>query len=239
MPEIGKRIKEIRIKRRLSQEDLAESAKINLRTIQRIENNETTPRGKTLKLIFDVLEIKVIDQEKKTINKYLIWSSFLTLIIIASSFIGWIEFTSTSGINFKKIGPEQFTINGWKGNISLNRKGFKFYNWLVSLCALSIGSISIISALEFIEKKKREILGQLIFILSYIIVLAKVSEQLTNSSKYFVFKPGLFIVIVATLLLTISYFKKGKKLLLTPCIINCLKSFSFGKNSWTSKACNY
>ncbi len=52
MEKIGRRIKEIRIKRGLTQEDLAESAQINLRTIQRIENNDTTARGKTLKLIF-------------------------------------------------------------------------------------------------------------------------------------------------------------------------------------------
>ena len=68
MTEIGIRIKEIRIKRSLTQEDLAESAKINLRTIQRIENNETTPRGKTLKLIFDALNIEVIEIEKKKNN---------------------------------------------------------------------------------------------------------------------------------------------------------------------------
>ncbi|MBZ9786684.1 helix-turn-helix domain-containing protein [Psychroflexus sp. CAK57W] len=50
MNEIGK-------KKRLSQEELAESAKVNLRTIQRIENDESEPRGKTLNLICGVLDI--------------------------------------------------------------------------------------------------------------------------------------------------------------------------------------
>lgn len=218
MPEIGKRIKEIRIKRELSQEDLAESAKVNLRTIQRIENNETTPRNKTLKLIFNALDIEIIDQEKKTINKNLIWSSFLTLIIIIGSFSGWLEFTYDSVINLERTGPKQFTTNGWKGSILYN-KGFTFYNWLLSICALTIGGISISNGLTLIEKKKRYIVVQLIFILSYLVVLAKITEKATIqnitekgtiNSMTFEFKPGLFIVILATVFLTISYLKKEK-----------------------------
>lgn len=210
MTEIGKRIKEIRLKKGLSQEELAEASKVNLRTIQRIENNETKPREKTLQLIFNALEIEIIEREKNTINKDLIWSLLLTLIIIIGSIIGWFEFMSDSGIDFEKKGPELLIPNGWKGNIYLNGIGFKFYNWLVSICALSIGGISIINSLGVIKRKKRYVLGQLIFIFSYVIVLAILSEQLTNSSKYFVFKPGLFILVTATVLLTIFYLKKKK-----------------------------
>ena len=50
-------IKSLRINRGLTQEQLAESTQLNLRTIQRIENNETTPRGDTLKRIADSLKI--------------------------------------------------------------------------------------------------------------------------------------------------------------------------------------
>ncbi len=39
MKEIGKRIIERRLKKGLSQQDVAEQAKVNLRTIQRIQNN--------------------------------------------------------------------------------------------------------------------------------------------------------------------------------------------------------
>ena len=49
MNEIGKKIRDVRKKKGLSQEELAESAKVNLRTIQRIENNESEPRGKNYK----------------------------------------------------------------------------------------------------------------------------------------------------------------------------------------------
>ena len=208
MTDIGKRIKEIRLKKGLSQEELAESSKVNLRTIQRIENNETKPRDKTLKLIFNALDIEVIQQEQKPLNKDFIWSSFLTLLIIIGSIIGWFEFISSAGLDFEKTGPKLITTNGWKGNININVIGFNFYNWLVSICALSIGSVSISNSLGLIEKKKRYILGQLIFILLYLVILGVLSEQLTNESKYLNFKPGLFIVITATALLTINYLKK-------------------------------
>lgn len=61
MNEIGKKIREIRKQKGLSQEELAESATVNLRTIQRIESNESEPRGKTLNLICEVLGINAED----------------------------------------------------------------------------------------------------------------------------------------------------------------------------------
>ncbi len=54
---IANKISETRKIKGLTQEELAEQAKINLRTIQRIENSESEPRGKTLNLICEVLEI--------------------------------------------------------------------------------------------------------------------------------------------------------------------------------------
>lgn len=58
---IGKTIFEARKSKGLTQEELADLTKVNLRTIQRIENNESEPRGKTLNLICDVLEINIED----------------------------------------------------------------------------------------------------------------------------------------------------------------------------------
>ena len=72
---IGEKIKEIRKKKGLSQEELAESAKINLRTIQRIENNESEPRGKTLHLICKVLDVNaedILDYGKHSDKNYLV-----------------------------------------------------------------------------------------------------------------------------------------------------------------------
>lgn len=57
MTSIGKKVSELRKLKGLSQEDLAELAQINVRTIQRIENNKNTPRGNTLILISKSLDI--------------------------------------------------------------------------------------------------------------------------------------------------------------------------------------
>ena len=57
MSVIGEKISAGRKAKGLTQEELAELSKVNLRTIQRIENNENEPRGKTLVLICEVLDI--------------------------------------------------------------------------------------------------------------------------------------------------------------------------------------
>ena len=75
MNEIGKKIKDIRKKKGFSQEELAELAKVNLRTIQRIENNESEPRGKTLHLICEALNLNIediLDYGKQPNKNYLI-----------------------------------------------------------------------------------------------------------------------------------------------------------------------
>ena len=86
MNEIGKRIRDIRKKKALSQEELAESAKVNLRTIQRIENNESEPRGKTLNLICDVLQINtedILDYGKQPNKSYLIIFHLSVIVFLA------------------------------------------------------------------------------------------------------------------------------------------------------------
>ena len=74
MSKISKKINEARIIKGLTQEELAELSSVNLRTIQRLENNETAPRGKTLNLICDALQINVEElriEDKPNFNKYL------------------------------------------------------------------------------------------------------------------------------------------------------------------------
>lgn len=86
MNEIGKKIKELRKKKGLSQDELAESAKVNLRTIQRIENNESEPRGKTLTLICKVLDINsedIFDFGKQSDKTYLIIFHLTVLTFLA------------------------------------------------------------------------------------------------------------------------------------------------------------
>ena len=55
--ETGKLIKELRIKKGLTQEELAEKTELSARTIQRIENGDVDPRAYTLQMIAKALEV--------------------------------------------------------------------------------------------------------------------------------------------------------------------------------------
>jgi len=61
MESIGTKILEIRKRKGLTQEELSDLSKINLRTLQRIEKDETEPRGNTLKNLCQTLEINIED----------------------------------------------------------------------------------------------------------------------------------------------------------------------------------
>jgi transcriptional regulator with XRE-family HTH domain len=54
-PELGRKIVELRKEKGLTQEELVEQCNINVRTIQRIEAGEVTPRSFTLKTILNAL----------------------------------------------------------------------------------------------------------------------------------------------------------------------------------------
>ncbi|MEG3656620.1 helix-turn-helix domain-containing protein [Arenibacter palladensis] len=53
---LSQRVKELRCRKGMSQELLAEESGLSLRTIQRIENNESEPRGNTLKRLAIALD---------------------------------------------------------------------------------------------------------------------------------------------------------------------------------------
>ncbi len=62
--ELAQKIKTLRNRKGLSQEALSEKAGLSLRTIQRIENRETEPRGDSLKrlaFVFDVTPDEIVD----------------------------------------------------------------------------------------------------------------------------------------------------------------------------------
>ena len=54
-PQLGRKILELRKAKGLTQEELVEMCNLNVRTIQRIEAGEVTPRPYTIKAIFEVL----------------------------------------------------------------------------------------------------------------------------------------------------------------------------------------
>ena len=107
MSYIGKKIIETRKSKGLTQEELAELSAINLRTIQRIENNENEPRGKTLNLICKALEIDnsdLIENDKQNpINKIssIILNGFFLIILnlILMITLGFLTLESNANIN--------------------------------------------------------------------------------------------------------------------------------------------
>jgi transcriptional regulator with XRE-family HTH domain len=93
MTGIGKKLTAIRKKKGLTQEEVSELAKINLRTLQRIEKDETEPRGSSLNGICKALGIdiaEILDDGKIQDNSYLIYlhiSVLLGLFVPAGTII--------------------------------------------------------------------------------------------------------------------------------------------------------
>lgn len=56
-PELGRKIADYRKSKGLTQEELVDKCNLSVRTLQRIEAGEVTPRIYTVKLIFEVLEL--------------------------------------------------------------------------------------------------------------------------------------------------------------------------------------
>ncbi|MFC0877131.1 helix-turn-helix domain-containing protein [Saccharicrinis sp. FJH2] len=89
--ELSKRIKGLRIRKGLSQEELSEETGLSLRTIQRIENGETEPRGDSLKKIATSLGAspdELIDWTIKENRGYLIFLNLSSLSFILFPILG-------------------------------------------------------------------------------------------------------------------------------------------------------
>jgi transcriptional regulator with XRE-family HTH domain len=68
-PELGKKIQELRKLKGLTQEELVEKCNINVRTIQRIEAGEVSPRSFTIKTILEVLGVDSDSFFRKSIHE--------------------------------------------------------------------------------------------------------------------------------------------------------------------------
>lgn len=78
---LGSTIKSIRSLKSISQNQLAEASGLTLRTIQRIETGETTPRGDSLLRIAAALNVSIQEltdsemEENPGLNSSIVWSS--------------------------------------------------------------------------------------------------------------------------------------------------------------------
>jgi len=80
-------VKKLRIQAGFSQEDLANKTQLSLRTIQRIENGETVPRGDSLQRISKALNFPV-----KDLNKTILKEDKGILLLLHLSVLGFLVF---------------------------------------------------------------------------------------------------------------------------------------------------
>ena len=69
-PNLGEKIAELRKAKGYTQEELVEKCNLNVRTLQRIEAGDVTPRSYTIKLIFEALDHDVYESTKSTSSKF-------------------------------------------------------------------------------------------------------------------------------------------------------------------------
>jgi len=182
MENLGQKIIELRKSKGLTQEELAEKAKVNLRTIQRIENEENKPSGNTLKLICEALDTipeKIINYGKKEDVKVLVLMhlSVITYLVIP---IGNI------------LIPLIFWISKKDKVIKLDEKGTSLLNfqivWTV-LTTLTFISMMLTATLELTDPDYAYIPYSLLYffiILNIInIVMAiTISTRIKNKTKF-------------------------------------------------------
>jgi len=132
---LASRIKKLRHRNGFSQEELAEKTGLSLRTIQRIENGETEPRGDSLKrlaMTFGVSPDEIIDWQ--------IIEDKNVLTLMNLSQLGFLAFPLL-GI----IIPLTIWILKKEKVRGVNRLGISILNfqisWTIALCIIYIGSI--------------------------------------------------------------------------------------------------
>ena len=135
METIGSKISKIRKQKGMSQEELSELAKINLRTIQRIEKDENEPRGNTLKLICEALKtpIEELMEYGKSEDKTFLFFLHLSVISVLIFPLGNIILPLLLWINKKET---IYDVNKQGKNILNFQIAFSFINILIFGIAL-------------------------------------------------------------------------------------------------------
>ncbi len=101
---IGQKIKEARLSKNITQAELADKCRLDIRTIQRIEKGEVSPRSYTLRLINEVLDTEFVNEsngleqeeierlrriflKRKNIRKVTLISAIIFLVIAGAVII--------------------------------------------------------------------------------------------------------------------------------------------------------
>jgi len=154
--ETGKLIKELRIKKGMTQEELAEKTEVSTRTIQRIENGQVDPRAYTLQMIAKALEVDfslfTVDEMKEseeTEHNNSTWLGFLHLsgilpLVFPTMLMWHAKKHKTKAISrhYRSVISFQLIICGvllaclwvyWKTNITTPLLGALLINTLLSI----------------------------------------------------------------------------------------------------------
>ena len=124
--ELAQKIKELRSRKGFSQEQLADVAQINLRTVQRIESGEVEPRGDTMKRIaiaFDITPDELIDWAEQEDKGLLAFINLSALSFIAFPLLGIIVPLAVWMMKKDRVR-------------SLNDTGKRLLNFQISWCLL-------------------------------------------------------------------------------------------------------
>ena len=124
--DLAKKIKELRIRKGFSQDQLAETAHINLRTVQRIESGETEPRGDTLKRLAMALDV--------TPDELIVWAEQED-----DSFLMFVNLSALAYIVFPLLGviiPMTLWMSRKDKIKHLNEMGKRLLNFQISWCVL-------------------------------------------------------------------------------------------------------
>jgi transcriptional regulator with XRE-family HTH domain len=144
-PDLGKKISELRLAKGLTQGELAEQCKLSLRTIQRIESAEVTPRSYTVKLIFESLDYDIYNSFGKfsykldrAVYRIKIWLEqfhkyILDLFNLKTNTMKKIAILSVPGISiilcFLFMGVETQAQDNKKAKQTLTEFNSKFVDW--------------------------------------------------------------------------------------------------------------
>ncbi|MFC3417801.1 helix-turn-helix domain-containing protein [Algoriphagus hitonicola] len=135
-PELGRKISELRKAKGLTQEELVEKCNLNVRTIQRIEAGEVTPRSYTVKTLFEALDFQWEEVKNGPENHQKTYLFYLYLAFAA----GLLYFF----LAFYEIGMEyEWIEDGYVGN----RKSFTAIKLLTFL-----SYVGFLSGLLYLER---------------------------------------------------------------------------------------
>lgn len=116
----GQSIKMARIKKGMTQEELASRTNINIRTIQRIENEEVSARAHSLRMIAEVLDINLspateeqdVHDNKETDRKaLLIYLHLSGLLLLPAVLIWYFEKDNVKGVRQHGIDVINFQLS--------------------------------------------------------------------------------------------------------------------------------